>query len=121
MADIRDTITNLRTEAANTEVRLRRLHEAIRQLEGLTGQPEGHPAHDPSNPKPYSSMTYGDAAMDVIGKMGPRSTRDLAELLLDGGALTKSRNFVATLYSLLYKDGRFILNKQKQWEIKAKR
>lgn len=117
MADYSSMLMQLRTELANTQIKERQLTEAIHNLERLTGQGESKP--DPNNPTPFKEATYGDAARDVITSQGPQTTRDLAEALLRGGAQTKSRNFVATLYSLLYKDGRFRLGDDKKWVLKA--
>lgn len=115
----RTILTQLRTELAQTEMREQRLRAMIREMESLMGEPGGRmlPA-DPDNPKPYRGMTYGDAAYDVLVKVGkPMLTRDLAEALLEGGVETKARNFVATLYSLMYKDGRFEME-NRHWDIK---
>jgi hypothetical protein len=120
MADFLDMLTQLRTEQAQLKVRDQQLSEAIRQLERLTGQGDFMQGVDPENPLPFSATTYGEAAQQLITEHGPLPTRELAELLLRGGVRTKARNFVATLYSLLHKDGRFQLVDRK-WELKGKR
>ena len=119
MADFQNMLTQLRTELANLHTREQQLVEAITNMERLNGQGPIEPL-DPKNPHPYKDITWGDAAQRILTKHGPLPTRDLAELMLQGGARTKARNFVAALYSLMYKDGRFKLIERK-WHIKGKR
>lgn len=117
MADYQDMLTQLRTELANIHTREEQLVTAIQNLERLTGQ--GPVKIDPKNPTPFKDLTYGEAAQQLLTKHGPMPTRDLAQAMLEGGIRTKSRNFVASLYSLLYKDGRFRLGEDRKWHLKG--
>jgi hypothetical protein len=120
MPDYPDMLISLRTELAQIHIRERQLLTLIENVERLLGQGEVAPVIDPENPKPFASMTYGDAAQQLLADHGPLPTRDLAELLLRGGARTKARNFVATIYSSLQKDGRFRLV-SRRWHLKGDR
>lgn len=120
MADILTMLTQLRTEKANTEIRLNQLEEAIRNLERLSGGDGAAATIDPNNPRPFANVSLGDAAQALLTENGSLPTRELAELMLRGGVKTKARNFVATLYSLLHKDGRFVLV-DRRWELKGKK
>lgn len=121
MADYLDMLTQVTTEIQQMEMKLQQLNEVKQNIERLIGTGPTKIEIDPANPKPFADSTYGDAVMALITEHGPLSTRNLAELLLRGGVKTKSRNFVATLYSLLHKDGRFKFNQlERKWHQKTR-
>lgn len=120
MSDFNDMLIQLRTELANLRIRETQIIATIQALERLVGQGTVTLEIDPKNPTPFRGVTLGDACQQIITQNGPLGTADLAELLLRGGAKTRARNFVATLYSLLYKDGRFVL-KDHKWHLRSPR
>ncbi len=116
MSDYRDSLVQLRTELSHLHIREHKILTAIASLERLEGL--GEVEVDPDNPQPFATLPLGDAAQELLTERGALATRELAELMLKGGTRTKARNFVATLYSLLYKDGRFVLE-DGRWRLKG--
>jgi hypothetical protein len=115
MADFDDMLVQLRTELATLQAREAKIIDAIHALEGTRGTTPTN--YDPDAPKPYRNHTKGDAVSEILKEVGPLTTREIADKLLAGGMKTKATNFVATLYTALYKDGRFQL-KDQRWHLK---
>jgi hypothetical protein len=108
-------VAELRRELANKEAEADALRRAVEVLEGRRA-PEGETLKALS----FEGLGIVDAAKRFIVETGgtPRATREIADALLSRGVATKSKNFVATVYSTLDNSKRFVRTADGNWQPK---
>jgi hypothetical protein len=89
-------VENLRAEIERREDELNALRRALGVLEGSNTNGE------------FAGRGIPEAAADVIREIGPQTTRNLAETLLQRGIKTRSKNFPATVNATLANSGEFV-------------
>jgi hypothetical protein len=101
-------IDGLERELARKRAEVEALEHAIAVLRG-----EGK-----SVPRSREFAGYGitEAAEKLLKEIGPASTRTIADTLLDRGIRTRSKNFVATVFSTLDNSSLF-RRRGNQWEL----
>jgi len=95
------------------------LYTAIHAIDSAIRTLEKSASHGATHvQQPYDGIGIVDASTRWLREVGqPRSTREIADALLDRGFATRSKNFVATVYSTLYNSRRFERTLDGQWEI----
>lgn len=66
----------------------------------------------------FEHLGTTEAVKRLLREFGPKSTRELAELALDRGIKTRSKNYTATVYATLEQNASaFKRNEAGQWEL----
>lgn len=98
------------------EVKLKevaKIESAIENMKEIIGLVDG--PQEPESQE-YAGMSIGDAAALVIADQ-PRTTREIAEALLNRGVKTTSKNFTMTVYTVLRESKRFRRTNAATWEL----
>lgn len=71
-----------------------------------------------SKRRDFYGLGIVDAAVRWLTEVGePRSTREIADALIDRGMETRSKNFTATVYATLTNSGAVKRNRENKWEV----
>jgi hypothetical protein len=122
MEKVAEVLAGLRDEEARLRVELAGVRRAIAALEEVLGiappaQPQPasvtastpapestppEPEPEPPAPGPYATSSLYDAVADYLAEDGePRTAREIADALQAGGYPTRSRDFAATVRTML--------------------
>lgn len=108
----------LKSELGKKRSEVQALEQAISVLEGSAILITGAGASVPTR-RDFEDLGIADAAKRFIKEIGrPASTREIADALLSRGLKTKSRNYVATVYSTLDNSKTITRTPDGSWNIK---
>lgn len=98
------------------DAKLSELRAIDQALQALGAAPES--GQDRPASKDFEDLGVTAAAKRYLREAGmPRTTREIADALTDGGLKTRSKNYIATVYATLHNSSAFRRTEDGTWEL----